>query len=237
MALLTHAFGDTYEEFDTSLKENGLLFDINQIDKSLPKLLNMIKNDMDSLDITCQVADNNDEKLQKLEKEIVEAKHHLKESIEKYSSYKEQLTRLHSSSALSTNLINGLYYALDKICGLIKTNLEGVELNSLEEHLAMFNTSLRAIETIVCTSFDTKKRNLEKAVESHLIVIKSLFKSYQSIKEVSMVHICPICLSDPVASFIIPCGHTFCDKCIRKMKHTCFVCRQDIQRFSQLYFN
>jgi len=37
--------------------------------------------------------------------------------------------------------------------------------------------------------------------------------------------LCAICLSDPITYVAVPCGHTFCTTCIRRLNTTCYICR------------
>ncbi len=47
---------------------------------------------------------------------------------------------------------------------------------------------------------------------------------------------CAICLTDPVSSAIVPCGHTFCNNCVKKQNTTCYICRGTIRERIKLYF-
>lgn len=47
---------------------------------------------------------------------------------------------------------------------------------------------------------------------------------------------CAICLTDPVTTAIVPCGHTFCGNCIKKQNTTCYICRGAIRERIKLFF-
>jgi len=47
---------------------------------------------------------------------------------------------------------------------------------------------------------------------------------------------CSICLTEPVANAIVPCGHTFCSTCSKKQNTTCYICRGQIRERIKLYF-
>jgi hypothetical protein len=49
--------------------------------------------------------------------------------------------------------------------------------------------------------------------------------------------ICPICITDAVTTAIVPCGHTFCNSCSRRMSMECGVCRGRIRERMKLYFS
>jgi hypothetical protein len=48
--------------------------------------------------------------------------------------------------------------------------------------------------------------------------------------------ICTICLQDQVNYAIVPCGHTYCQTCIRRQGNACPVCRGPIKDRIKLYF-
>lgn len=48
---------------------------------------------------------------------------------------------------------------------------------------------------------------------------------------------CSICLNDSISYAVVPCGHTFCSPCSRKMSMSCYICRGTIREKLKLYFN
>jgi hypothetical protein len=47
---------------------------------------------------------------------------------------------------------------------------------------------------------------------------------------------CAICLTDSITNAIVPCGHTFCNNCIKKQNTTCYICRGTIRERIKLFF-
>jgi hypothetical protein len=47
---------------------------------------------------------------------------------------------------------------------------------------------------------------------------------------------CAICLTDPITTAIVPCGHTFCGNCVKKQNTTCYICRGTIRERLKLFF-
>lgn len=45
---------------------------------------------------------------------------------------------------------------------------------------------------------------------------------------------CPICYENKINSCCIPCGHTYCDKCI-KNTNNCFICRRNISKNIKIF--
>lgn len=48
---------------------------------------------------------------------------------------------------------------------------------------------------------------------------------------------CSICLSDTISYAIVPCGHTFCVGCSRKMVYDCGMCRAKIKERLKIYIS
>ena len=48
---------------------------------------------------------------------------------------------------------------------------------------------------------------------------------------------CPICLSEAIGMAIVPCGHTFCHTCGKRMVTECGVCRGRIHNRQKLFIN
>lgn len=49
--------------------------------------------------------------------------------------------------------------------------------------------------------------------------------------------VCAICLTDSISHTIVPCGHTFCTLCCRRMVHECSICRSKIQNRMKIYIS
>jgi hypothetical protein len=45
---------------------------------------------------------------------------------------------------------------------------------------------------------------------------------------------CPICYENKINSCCIPCGHTYCDKCIKNTDN-CYICRRYISRNIKIF--
>ncbi len=47
---------------------------------------------------------------------------------------------------------------------------------------------------------------------------------------------CTICMEKTREYACIPCGHTYCEECCRKMKDgTCYICRKQVSFFQKLF--
>ena len=77
-------------------------------------------------------------------------------------------------------------------------------------------------------------KNLLYLYQKHIALREciQLFKTSTTSNE----PLCPICLTDVVGMAIVPCGHTFCATCARRMTTECGVCRGKIRDRMKLYF-
>jgi hypothetical protein len=49
--------------------------------------------------------------------------------------------------------------------------------------------------------------------------------------------LCAVCISEPVNHVFVPCGHTFCGPCTKRLTGVCFICRTEIRQKMRIYFN
>lgn len=48
---------------------------------------------------------------------------------------------------------------------------------------------------------------------------------------------CTICMAREVSQALTPCGHTFCEDCVRNQMTSCYICRVQIRDKLRLYFS
>jgi hypothetical protein len=49
--------------------------------------------------------------------------------------------------------------------------------------------------------------------------------------------LCVVCINEPVNHVFVPCGHTFCGQCTKRLTAVCFICRTEIRQKMRIYFN
>jgi len=140
----------------------------------------------------------------------------------------------------------------------------GEKLLECESQLKMRLEKIDKLQKRVCVVIELQKNDataeLVTAMENYLKVsfkdlgIESSYKTllylYQkhiALREAIQVFktgsqlpsepTCPICINDPVGTAIVPCGHTFCANCAKRMVMECGVCRGKIGQRLKLYFS
>lgn len=88
----------------------------------------------------------------------------------------------------------------------------------------------------------------ESKIEDTYKQLAETYKKWNVIREIISLQLattdtsssepmCSICLTESVGFAVVPCGHTFCTTCSRKMNMNCYLCRGVIREKLKLYFN
>ena len=68
------------------------------------------------------------------------------------------------------------------------------------------------------------------------IALRDIVMMTRSVHSQENEPLCTVCLADPVMYATSPCGHTYCQTCMKKQTTTCFMCRGTIRDKVRLYF-
>lgn len=84
---------------------------------------------------------------------------------------------------------------------------------------------------------DTLERgNKIQSIINKITRYRTIIKDLEN-KEYIFESICTICQCDTITHCIIPCGHTYCNKCTERVvsNKTCYICRKQIKDNIKLY--
>lgn len=84
-------------------------------------------------------------------------------------------------------------------------------------------------------SVENLYKNLLFLYQKH-IALREAIAVFKTGNQIVNEPVCPICITDSVSTAIVPCGHTFCSSCARRMAMECGVCRGRIRERMKLYF-
>jgi Zinc finger, C3HC4 type (RING finger) len=68
------------------------------------------------------------------------------------------------------------------------------------------------------------------------LVLRDVVLMMRTIQSTENEPVCCICIQEAVQFTITPCGHTFCQTCVRKQSGSCFFCRGPIREKIKLFF-
>ncbi len=92
------------------------------------------------------------------------------------------------------------------------------------------------------TQYLCEKQKLDKLLEKkeHLhIYLQNCKSEYlkELEKNVNPELLCQICYENRINLVLLPCGHTFCSKCLNDTVTQCFNCRSNIEKRTKIYNN
>ena len=123
---------------------------------------------------------------------------------------------------------------LDKLQGKVVALLE-------LDPTSAYQPLMEASESYLSTVFD--KNQIAEAYESLI----EAYRRFLTVRDVVMMMrvvpsnenepLCTICLEEPVLFCVSPCGHTYCNSCIRRQVGACFMFRTPIKDKIKLFFS
>ena len=83
---------------------------------------------------------------------------------------------------------------------------------------------------------ETQYKQLLFLYQKH-ISLREAIQIFKTGSQLATEPLCPICITESVGMAIVPCGHTFCQTCARRMMTECGVCRGRVRDRMKLYFS
>ena len=143
------------------------------------------------------------------------------------------------------------YKECQKQCATIETRMEETQKSltvvknklfileethdSFKELSEEMNDKITAKEMLFLQDLQTQQALLEIQKDKLESLIKYLSKTYNIVKGTQLIHICPICLTNEIDSYIDPCGHTLCSHC-SKVSY-CHMCRTKVKMIKHMYYS
>lgn len=178
-----------------------------------------------------ETPENKDEEIAKLEEVILTGQTMLKNEILKYSDLKDTLEELQSKQHNFHDNILSLKRIL-----MYLNELSGDD-EEIKKHIDEFYQKMEFIDTRFMGNLDKHIKDTQQQYANSTKKLIQLKNVYQVLKNTDICYTCPICLKNPIESFLIPCGHCLCNKCMSNVTNRCFLCRRDFQKKCTLYFN
>lgn len=131
--------------------------------------------------------------------------------------------------------------------------------NNLKVKLAVLDKIQPRLTMLLDLGVSEETKELQKQIETYLETVYrennpeplyrellTLYKKFIYVRDlVSLLRlsaspdkepICGICLNDTVGYVLIPCGHTYCEMCVRRQSNSCFMCRQPSTNKVKIFF-
>lgn len=147
-----------------------------------------------------------------------------------YELYKEA----GEAAIVAQNALKMKMDKLDKLQGKL-ANLFEIDVNEKYEAL------MEANEAYLKQVFE------EANIETEYKAVVEAYRRFITLRDIVLLTkthsaaenspLCSICVEEGVSHALTPCGHTFCQNCIRKhTSNACFICRTNVRDRIRLYF-
>lgn len=144
-----------------------------------------------------------------------------------YRTIGEEILRIESILTQKTEVLDKLHQRMPMITSLSSNEVLPELLESFKKYLEQVFQDSKFEEYYIKLTELYKK----------WIVLREIIGLQQSIINDQNEPICSICIQDSVTHVIVPCGHTFCTGCSRKMNMVCYICRGNIREKIKLYLS
>lgn len=106
------------------------------------------------------------------------------------------------------------------------------------EFLKNHSDTIDEFSKTLTTRLENIKCSLIKERDDATMKLNSLRPLFTIVENGSGFRACPICLQHEVQSYVTPCGHTFCNTCLKRAaKSDCYMCRKRILSIQPIYFS
>ena len=143
-----------------------------------------------------------------------------------YKSVGEEVLRLESLLQQKTTIMDKINQRLPLLTNLVENEMLPELLDAYGRYAEKAFDSAR---------FETTYRELAEAYKKWNI-LREIISLQKMMNMNTNEPMCAICLNEPVSHVMIPCGHTFCVSCTRKLHVSCYICRGGIRDRVRLYF-
>lgn len=167
--------------------------------------------------------------------DIMQLKEEFKENIMHFNNQQSQLKKLQETKSSITTLRTNITHQIRLMHGIFRDVPMNEEIIKRLDDIN--NNIVNTLEIFSCTGMMELEKHIDDAKHASMKARDKLKQGVEILHLTKMIkgmHVCPICLNDEVKIFCIPCGHTFCESCIKTNK--CYVCRSQISKVQKLYF-
>ena len=120
---------------------------------------------------------------------------------------------------------------------LIQTKLNGLLVASENEH---YNELMEVSQKYLTKIYDENliETDYNEIMEEYkkFLYLRNIIKTIRVTEISEKEPLCSICFNDSVHHAFVPCGHTFCNTCVKRQTSMCAICRANIRDRVKLYF-
>ena len=120
---------------------------------------------------------------------------------------------------------------------IIQTKLTGLLVATENAH---YNELMEVSQKYLTTIYDDNliEDDYNEIMEEYkkFLYLRRIIKTIRATEVSEKEPLCSICFNDSVQHAFVPCGHTFCNTCVKRQTSVCAICRANIRDRVKLYF-
>lgn len=120
----------------------------------------------------------------------------------------------------------------------VNNNVKG--LSKLKENES-YTTMMEGIQNYMETIFEENhlEENYNEIIDSYrkFIALREVLQVVRKRELKEVEPLCTICFNDTISYAFVPCGHTFCQTCVKKQSLSCSICRSSIRERLKLFLS
>lgn len=176
------------------------------------------------------IKDTPNEEIQNLVETVKKGQQLLKNEMIKYSGLKDHLEELYKKQNNFREQVASIRKSILSIAHMKE------EVDEHESDIACLTNTLTDLERKVSNRLDLRVGEVTVDYEESKQKLLRLKDVYKILKNSDVGFSCPICTNKHIESFLLPCGHCFCNDCIQQIHNGCFLCRKPYIKVNSLYF-
>lgn len=153
--------------------------------------------------------------------------HQLRWIFVQYKAMGEEVQRLEALLQQKTEMLDKLQKRMPLIMNLTSNSAYPPLLGAFEAYLE---------QAFQGSQIETTYKELVEAYKKWQVLREMVALPAIANQTGSQEPMCTVCLTDPITHAVVPCGHTFCTQCVRRMAHQCYVCRGQAREKLKLFF-
>lgn len=191
---------------------------------------------------TVSQPDDNFLEMHGVAREEIDDIHHINELVQKGKHKLQSLLKEYDDCVKNIDVLNSKIKDIED--KFYQFELYHKCLINIDERFADVVSSTEDVSTLKATileDFDSELASSSIEKDRLEALILSLGKTYGILRTSPLVHVCPICMTNDVDTFLEPCGHTICHDCISNKfcnsTKFCYMCRTAVRGIRRLYFS
>jgi hypothetical protein len=163
----------------------------------------------------------------------IKARNKLVNEIRTYANLSNEKTIV---SERMTQFVKNVSSIEDILAFMSNTGIQmSVDENYIQDNMDNIQYSLGNIKDSVLEKLNDELFAIDSKLSKSGNSIKKLGDAFDIFRTLSYSYLCCICLQNNVDVFASPCGHTFCNTCLKST--FCYFCRKKVDTVKKIYFN